>query len=258
MGRRTLRVDNGLPSPAARPISARPAAPAAQPRPPAQRAPQPPVPPILQPTRDSPSGLAERLPAADPSWGTPRLPVELIPRALWGQSGSKLLSRADWDRVRHRVYALAEHRCEICGGVGTRHPVEAAERWTYDDDALKQTLVGVTAMCPTCHLATTPGRAAWLAREQPRSYADLPELARDHLATVNGWSLETTHAYLSWSFQVHALRSEYDGWTSDWTYFERTYGVGDGVLSTEATCSACFLVQPARLVDERRVCASCQ
>jgi hypothetical protein len=254
-GRHKLRVDDGLPRSA--PSSSRSRAPS-ETEPPPRRPVRPAPTPRFQTTPRTSSGLAERLPPPDPAWGEPRLPAELIPTPLWGQSGKKLLSRADWDKVRHRVYDLAGHRCEVCGDVGTRHAVEAAERWSYDDDLLVQTLVGVTALCPTCHAATTPGRAAWLARTQPDLYADLPERLRTHLATMNDWSSETTDAYLRWSFQVHALRSEYDGWTSDWSYFARTYGVGDGVLSTERVCSRCFLAGPARLFDDSGVCAACR
>lgn len=251
-GRHRLRVDDGLPGPV-RPVRYARVSPPARSRPATAEK----VADVPMPARGS-SGLAERLPAPDPAWGRPRLPVELIPPSLWGQSGKKILSTGDWDKVRHRVYALAGHRCEVCGGVGARHAVEAAERWVYDDDLLVQTLVGVTALCPMCHAATTPGRAAWLAREKPEFYSELPDQVRCHLAAVNGWSREVTDAYLLWSFQVHALRCEYDGWSSDWSYFARTYGVGDGVLSTEQICSRCFLVAPARLCDEDGVCSSCR
>ncbi len=256
-GRHQLRDDDGISRPPAQMVKP----PRVTPEPPVRD--QAPATPRSRATPAGPlrrrrSGLAKKLPTPDPSWAAARLPIEMIPQPLWGVSGNKVLARADWDKVRQRVYALAGHRCEVCGGVGTAHNVEAAERWEYDDDYLVQTLVGVTAMCPMCHLTTTPGRAGWLAHKQPGSYARLPEQVRQHLAVVNGWDLDTTDACTAWAFTVNTLRSAYTGWTSDWTYFARTYGVGEGVLSTELVCTRCFLAQPARLFDAGGVCASCQ
>lgn len=175
----------------------------------------------------------------------------MIPDSLWGQSGSQTLDPSDWARIRQRVAAAAGHRCEICDAGG----VQAAERWQYDDDRLVQVLVGVTALCQDCHSATTPGRAGWLAATDSR-YVDLPERVRQRLAAVNEWSLEVTDAYIEWSFRVHALRCEYT-WTSDWSYFARAYGVGDGVLPSERVCTKCYLAQPARTLDARGVCEEC-
>jgi hypothetical protein len=219
-GRHQLRVDDGISRPPAQTTKQLRVTPEPPVRAPARAVPPPPVAPAA-PVRRRRSGLAKKLPAPDPRWADARLPIEMIPAPLWGVSGNKVLAQADWDKVRQRVYALAGHRCEICGGVGRAHSVEAAERWEYDDDYLVQTLVGVTALCPTCHLATTPGRAGWLASTQPGSYSGLPEQVRQHLAAVNGWDLDTTDACIAWAVTVNTLRSSYPGWTSDWTSTRR-------------------------------------
>lgn len=95
-----------------------------------------------------------------------------------------------------------------------------------------------------------------LAAEDAR-YAGLPGQIRQHLAAINGWELDVTDAYLTWSYAVQALRSEYE-WTSDWSLVARNYGVGEGVLETEAVCTRCYLAQPVRLIDEAGVCTSCE
>lgn len=111
-------------------------------------------------------------PPPDPAWANPRLPVEMIPVPLYGASACNQLPSADWDKVRRRVYALAGHVCTICGGMGSARTVEAAERWHYDDQAKVATLKAITALCPSCHLTTTPARARWLA-DNDRRYVNV-------------------------------------------------------------------------------------
>jgi hypothetical protein len=61
------------------------------------------------------------------------------------------VSTHDWDVIRKRVYLEAGHKCEICGGVGVRHPVECHEIWSYDDSTKIQKLELFQALCPLCH-----------------------------------------------------------------------------------------------------------
>lgn len=58
--------------------------------------------------------------------------------------------RCGIDRLRRQVYQAAGDRCEICGGRGTDHPVEAHEVWAYDDTTLVQRLLRMTALCRAC------------------------------------------------------------------------------------------------------------
>src|SRR5450755_4554229 len=43
----------------------------------------------------------------------PRLTVELVPATCWHANVRTAVTQGDWDRIRHRVYDRAEHRCEI-------------------------------------------------------------------------------------------------------------------------------------------------
>jgi len=80
------------------------------------------------------------------------LEIELIPRPLWGRSVAQRYP-ARWEVLRRRCYRAARYRCEICGGRGPAHPVEAHERWRYEDDGHQgvQTLDGLIGLCPDCH-----------------------------------------------------------------------------------------------------------
>jgi len=49
--------------------------------------------------------------------------------------------------------------CEICGGVGPKHPVECHEIWDYNDETHEQTLLGLIALCPQCHQVKHAGLA---------------------------------------------------------------------------------------------------
>jgi len=80
-----------------------------------------------------------------------KLTIELVPSSSWYNNVRSEVSRKEWDIIRKKCYADANHVCEICGGVGKRHPVECHEIWNYDDNTNVQTLVGFIALCPSCH-----------------------------------------------------------------------------------------------------------
>lgn len=59
------------------------------------------------------------------------LQIELVPSTAFGENLRKLLTKTEWDKVRKAVYKRAGYKCEICGGKGEKHPVEAHEEWLY-------------------------------------------------------------------------------------------------------------------------------
>jgi len=81
------------------------------------------------------------------------LTIEIIPTNLRGKSPRELNGKAWWDRNRKKAYEAAGYRCEICGGAGNRHSVEAHERYEYDEASQPpcQRLLGLIALCPACH-----------------------------------------------------------------------------------------------------------
>lgn len=80
-----------------------------------------------------------------------KLPLELVPNPQSHKSLHHHLDPDGWDKIRFRVYRRTRNSCEICGGRGSRHPVECHEIWSYDIDTLVQKLERLQALCPKCH-----------------------------------------------------------------------------------------------------------
>lgn len=131
-------------------------------------------------------------------FGDARLTIELVPHASWGENLRSLVPRDLWDRLRRETYRAARYRCQVCGGRGPDHPVECHESWAYNDTRHVQTLVGLLALCPSCHRVKHYGRA------EVYGYA---EQAFAHLMAVNGWPAERAADYVDAALDVWELRS---------------------------------------------------
>jgi len=88
-----------------------------------------------------------------------KLTPNFIPPESHGKNLRSMLPKEDWDLLRIDCYQKAEYKCEICGGKGKKHPVEAHEEWDYDLQMRVQTLTKISALCPDCHLVKHIGRA---------------------------------------------------------------------------------------------------
>jgi 5-methylcytosine-specific restriction endonuclease McrA len=137
------------------------------------------------------SALAER-------FGDARLTIELVPKTSWYSNVRSNVSSAEWDRLRRPVYQRARSRCEICGGRGTKHPVECHEVWLYDDAAGFQRLVDLIALCPPCHSVKHLGRSHLKGRGDD---------AIVQLMRVNGWTAARAEAYVDLVLDIWKLRS---------------------------------------------------
>lgn len=140
----------------------------------------------------------------------PKLEIELVPSSAWYSNLRSILEPADWDIVRKLVYKKANYCCEICGGKGEKHPVEAHEVWGYqcvpvEDGAPHyfQVLEYVQALCPICHEAKHIGLA------QIRGFGDR---AKQTLMRVNYWGAEQTEIYVRNMFLQWSERSR-NQWT---------------------------------------------
>lgn len=128
----------------------------------------------------------------------PKLTIELVPKTCWYSNVRSNVPKDEWDIIRRQAYKDAGNVCEICGGVGRRHPVECHEVWSYDNKNKIQTLVRMTALCPSCHEVKHIGRA--------QIYGRLSR-ARSHLMHVNDWDRVTADAYIDHQFSVWSDRS---------------------------------------------------
>jgi hypothetical protein len=149
--------------------------------------------------------------------GEPRLTVELIPTSLHGKNPRTAMGSAMWERHRERVCEAAGNRCEICGGVGERHPVEIHERYEYDETSRppRQNVIGLIALCPDCHAGKHLARTRLVAREQgdPSIY----EYALHHLACVNEWDDQQVRDYLAEVRAEFRRREALGAWTQDFS-----------------------------------------
>ena len=82
---------------------------------------------------------------------TLKLQIELVPKSCWWANVRSNVTGKQWDNIRKPVYQRANFLCEICGGKGTKHPVECHEVWIYDDTTLIQRLGYFQSLCPLCH-----------------------------------------------------------------------------------------------------------
>lgn len=120
-----------------------------------------------------------------------KLTIELVPQTSWFSNLRSLLSQGEWDVVRKGCYVKAGHVCEICGGVGPKHPVECHEVWEYDEESGVQKLVGLIALCPSCHKTKHYGFARISGKEKE---------IKEHFIKVNNITNKVADEYINNAF----------------------------------------------------------
>ena len=149
------------------------------------------------------------------------LEIELVPRSAFWSNVRSQVSRADWDRCKRFVAQCSGAKCEICDGAGKKWPVECHETWEYSvPDATGrglQTLVGLIALCPTCHQAKHIGRSLNVLSEAAFTKLFV------HIARVNNLTDEQTTDYIEQSFAIWSVRSD-AAWDLDVSYL-KTIGI---------------------------------
>lgn len=145
---------------------------------------------------------------------TPKLTIELVPSSSWLNNVRAVVSKKQWDYLKSQVSSKAYSVCEICGGAGSKHPVECHEIWSYDNKSLIQKLEGMIALCPDCHMVKHIGFAEIRGKKMA---------AIRHLMTVNKFTITKAEAYVTEAFKVWAERST-KKWTLDISHLEE-YGI---------------------------------
>ncbi|WPK37578.1 homing endonuclease [Escherichia phage AV124] len=138
-----------------------------------------------------------------------KLEIELVPKTAWFTNLRSRLPKAQWDVVRKKCYEKANYRCEICGGKGTKHPVECHEKWNFGDG--KITLIGLIALCPSCHEVKHIGLAGIRGRG---------EIALRHFMRVNEVSRHVAEKYVKEGFDLYHERSKREKWELDVRYLD--------------------------------------
>ena len=139
-----------------------------------------------------------------------KLKIELVPSSSFYKNVRSNVSRSEWDIIRRKSYQKANYKCEICGGIGNKHPVECHEIWEYDIKTKIQKLVGFISLCPKCH------QVKHIGLSQIRGlYGECLE----HLSKVNNISIDKAEKYIDERFEEWQERSNVK-WTLDISLLE--------------------------------------
>ena len=130
------------------------------------------------------------------SQGGKVLNIELIPRTSFFKNLRSELSQAKWDELRRTIYQKADYKCEVCRGRGNKHPVECHEIWDYAGS--KQTLTGLIALCPKCHMVKHWGLTRLRGKEK---------VAYTHLKQVNNWNDQQAQQHIKEAFELWHQRN---------------------------------------------------
>lgn len=141
----------------------------------------------------------------------PKLTIELVPFGQWYDNLRSRLKPGQWELLKKACFTYANHRCEICGGVGKKHPVECHEIWDYDDKRLRQTLTGLISLCPSCHRVKHIGNANRMGLLQP---------TLKHMAKINKWPMHLAEAYFEVELERWEYRSQYS-WALDLNWLDK-------------------------------------
>jgi hypothetical protein len=158
-----------------------------------------------------------------------KLKIELVPRTAWYTNIRSILTKNEWDIVRHACYKNAGHVCEICGDVGTnqgrRHKVECHEIWEYNDETRVQKLTGFISLCPNCHMVKHAG----LAISQNKGKQVI-----DHLVRINGCHINEAVEDITDALEMFVIRSG-TKWYTDMEYltqFMEEHGITRPTIKT--------------------------
>ncbi len=141
-----------------------------------------------------------------------RLSIELVPRSCFYENLRKLLPKSEWDRLRKKVYAQYDYRCEICKAEGR---LNCHEVWYYDEAREVQKLVGFVALCSLCHHVKHL-RFAMLLAESGR--LDLERVIL-HFMRVNNCTRFDFEEHRRQAFQQWEERSQHL-WQVDIEYYQ--------------------------------------
>lgn len=143
------------------------------------------------------------------------LKIELIPTSCWWSNVRSNVTKSQWDLIRKNTYKNTDYKCEICGGQGTKHPVECHEVWNYDEENQLQTLKGFVSLCPLCHEVKHFGLANKLGNGQR---------ALERFTTINNLNSKEAHLFLRKFFMIHRKRSMIE-WNFDISIIADKYGI---------------------------------
>lgn len=148
------------------------------------------------------------------------LHTEMVPRTAWGSNVRDHVKPSDWDKIKEWCYKRSGYHCEICGSngklQGRKHRVEAHEIWHYDDTNLVQTLIGLIALCPSCHKSKHYGRAISVGDDK---------FVRKHIKAINEhWTWKQVFDHCAKAITKWQERSMHN-YTLNMNYLKEEFGL---------------------------------
>lgn len=140
-----------------------------------------------------------------------KLTVELVPKTCWHVNVRSEVPEWKWEVLKRRCFRDADNKCEVCGGVGSKWPVECHEIWEYDSENYIQILKGLIALCPNCHQVKHIGLAGIHGNY---------DSAVDHLMKVNEWDDYDVAFHIEEAFDIWRERSAHE-WELDITWLKK-------------------------------------
>jgi hypothetical protein len=136
----------------------------------------------------------------------PPIVPDTIPITSWGSSLFNLLTLESWNAVRHLVIARRGNLCQLCGR-NPRNKLDVHEVWAYSMPLPRavetlcgvQRLMGLAALCQTCHELFHPGLARVRGRDR---------IVRGHLKIINRWNDAEYEAYRRAMERRNIMRSQ--------------------------------------------------
>lgn len=138
----------------------------------------------------------------DRNYGGNELFIDMIPPKCWFNNVRKHIKASNWNILRHYIYDRNNNKCECCNVEKTiENPLEAHERWDYDNINNIQKLIRIIALCRKCHLSTHMGYARVTGKY---------EEAKNHLMKVRNFTEEEYEKHYEETGNLWIMRSKKD------------------------------------------------
>ena len=139
-----------------------------------------------------------------------KLNFELVPAGCWKYNLRNILTKKQWDFIKHDVKSQAIGRWVICGGKCSR--LEAHEVWHYDEDNGIIILKDVVAICRDCHSVIHIGRTS-LKGDSIK--------AENHYMKVNNCSYVEMRKHLGIANEINQRRNLISDWKLDISWLKK-------------------------------------
>jgi hypothetical protein len=135
------------------------------------------------------------------------LEIDLIPSTSFYNNARAKLSKKEWQIIANSVRSTVYNICQICD-FAPEKSLDVHEIWEYDEVNLIQKLVGLIALCKSCHGVKHYGLSQIQGKEKQ---------AYNHFKKINKLTDQQAKQEIVQAFQTWANRSQKQ-WELDLSY----------------------------------------